>query len=98
MARPTHDTAPTAEELAAVTCPVDRYVAICRVARTLSTLPRPLAALRMRTLLEALALPGVTTVSLAARAQVSHPQVSRLHKRARLARSSATPQLAGGTS
>jgi hypothetical protein len=83
VARPTLGTAPTAEELLAMSC-VDRYVAISRLARTTGTLPRVLHRLRLAALSEALAHPDLTATALAARAEQSLGRVSQLYKLARL--------------
>lgn len=49
---PTLATAPTADEVAAVVCPIERAQLLTRVARECGTLPGPLADLRRKTLLE----------------------------------------------
>lgn len=79
MARPTLDEAPTADELAAMR-PVDRYVALSRLARTCGTLPKVLADARKIALVEALSQPDVTATTLAARAEQSLGRISQLFK------------------
>lgn len=92
MARPTLNTAPTAQELAVVDCPVERYVTITRLARTLGTLPKPIADLRKEALTEALGA-GHTAAQIAGRADQSEGRVSQLLKLIR----TASPRLAAGT-
>lgn len=77
MARPTLDTAPTTEEVAAVDCPVDRAALISRIARQCGTLPPRLAKLRRAAIGEALAA-GHTATSIAKRAELSLGRISQL--------------------
>lgn len=84
MARPKLNTAPTAEELAVVDCPVERYVTITRLARKWGTLPKPMADLRKKALTDALAA-GHTAAKIAVRADQSDGRVSQLLKLIRTA-------------
>jgi hypothetical protein len=77
VARPRLGTAPTAEQLAAVGCPVDRTAAISRFARTCGTLPSGLSRLRRAAIREAIAA-GHTMTVIAARADLSIGRISQL--------------------
>lgn len=81
MARPRLNTAPTAEELAAEPCPLERVAAITDFARTGRTLPKPLAALRLLWLRQAFDAEHTTT-AIAERLEVSVGRVSQLARRA----------------
>lgn len=74
---PTLATAPTAADLAAVLCPVDRARLLTQVARECGTLPGPLAALRRLALLAARA-DGHRVVGLAAKVGLSPARISQL--------------------
>lgn len=84
MARPTLGNMPTADELAAVECPVDRAAQITDLALNRRTLPKTHADIRLAAILEALAK-KVTTTELAERLQMSVGRVSQLAGRARRA-------------
>jgi hypothetical protein len=75
-------TAPTAEQLAAVACPVEGFALITRHGRDLSTLSSALAALRLVFLADALAAQHTAT-AIAAAAEVTVGRVSQLAKRIR---------------
>lgn len=69
--------APTAAELSAVTCPVDRARRITAISRACGTLPRHLADLRRAALNEARALP-LPVGHIAAQVGLSQARISQL--------------------
>jgi hypothetical protein len=73
---PTLADAPTAAEMAEVTCPVDRARQVTSVARRFGTLPGPLADLRRTALLEARKDHGVRR--LAAEVGLSPARISQI--------------------
>jgi len=60
---PTLAAAPSADEVAAVECPVERAQLLSQLARTFGTLPSALAVLRRETLLELRATRPVSVVA-----------------------------------
>lgn len=83
MAHPTLRDAPTADELAAVTCPLERAAVITDWAVGRRTLPKPLSDQRLEALRQAFAA-NHTTTSIARRLRVSVGRVSQLARRAGL--------------
>jgi hypothetical protein len=81
VSRPMFRTAPTAAELDAVPCPVERFTRICRLARDLGTLPSWLTERRDADYPLAIAKTG-TAAELAAVANVSPGRLSQIAKRA----------------
>lgn len=77
MPAPTMASTPTAAQLNAMPCPVARAKLITDTARTVGTLPRWAAAIRVAALREARAA-GKTVVWLAAQLNVSHARISTL--------------------
>lgn len=75
------DTEPTADELAAEPCPVERFAKLTDLAYTRRTLPKPLSDMRLAALRAALAS-SVTATAIAKRAGVTQGRISQLARRA----------------
>lgn len=81
MPRPTPDTEPTAEELAAEPCPVERFAKLTDLAYTRRTLPKALSDMRLAALAAALESKTVTATAIARRAGVTQGRISQLARR-----------------
>lgn len=79
MSRPTPGTEPTAEELAAEPCPVERFAKLTDLAYTRRTLPKTLSDMRLAAL--AAALEKATATAIAKRAGVTQGRISQLTRR-----------------
>lgn len=78
--RPSLSSAPSVEDLAAVSCPIERAALITRISRQCGTLSRPLAELRRLALLEARAA-GHAVAGIAAQVGLSKARVFQLTAR-----------------
>jgi hypothetical protein len=94
VARPTFSQAPTAEQLAAIECPMERFALISRFGRSVGTLPHWLSEHRDADYLAAVAKAG-TAAALAAFANVSPGRLSQIAKRA-LGQAAAPGSVYGG--
>jgi hypothetical protein len=78
MPNRTPDAEPTADELAAEPCPVERFAKLTDLAYARRTLPKPLSDMRLRSALAS----KVTATAIAKRAGVTQGRISQLARRA----------------